>query len=226
MSAKQAIQDLEALGVALRFNAYKVDLTAPDKTTYVMAIQRVQAAMREGEYQSMVDLIRTRDAFSWNIPSDTDGGPDLEHFKAVAHLRAVCMVEGFAIAKIDQGFMLLAEPPYSSDMLEAMDYAYSILEPLEADLVPYAEKFPELDQARATRHITQLIKHHQQDGFEVRGWHGCRFPETWPGYLMEAVQTIYVLSLYEPVGAPEDKRGTRSKERAERPLEAKLRGVQ
>lgn len=32
-------------------------------------------------------------------------------------------------------------------------------------------------------------------GFHVNGWHGCRFPECWPVALMDAVTSIYVMSI-------------------------------
>lgn len=38
-------------------------------------------------------------------------------------------------------------------------------------------------------------------GFEVRGWHGCRFPECWPVHLSDAVQSVYVQSLQGEVDA-------------------------
>ncbi len=33
--------------------------------------------------------------------------------------------------------------------------------------------------------------------FEVRGWYGCRFPECWPAALIDAVQSVYVMSIQD-----------------------------
>ena len=37
--------------------------------------------------------------------------------------------------------------------------------------------------------------------FHVNGWHGCRFPPCWPGHLMDAVQSVYVMSIQDQGGA-------------------------
>lgn len=195
MSAVQVIKDLEALGVVLKFNAYKVDLTVPDKATYTSAIQRLQVAMREGEYQTVVDLIQTRDAFTWNLPPDPCEGPACQLFKDLAHLRAVCLVEGFALARSGKDFIVLAEPPYSPDTLAAMDYTLTILEPLKADLLANAERFPELHGHRARGLLKQVQTAHSGEGFQVRGWSGLSYPYHWPERVRLVVQTIYIRAL-------------------------------
>lgn len=204
MSAVQVIKDLEALGVVLRFNSYKVDLTVPDKATHTTAIQRLQAAMSVGEYQSMVELIQTRDAFTWNIPPDPCEGPACQRFKDLAHLRAVCLVEGFALSRMGKDFIVLAEPPYSPDTLAAMDYTLTILEPLKADLLAHAEHFPELHGHRARGLLNQIQAAHRGEGFQVRGWQGLTFPYHWPERVLLAVQTLYTQSLQDQGATPKE----------------------
>ncbi|NCD25801.1 MAG: hypothetical protein EOL86_09465 [Deltaproteobacteria bacterium] len=38
-------------------------------------------------------------------------------------------------------------------------------------------------------------------GFKVNGWHGLAMPESWPVGFMDAVQSVYVLSLQESTDA-------------------------
>jgi hypothetical protein len=37
--------------------------------------------------------------------------------------------------------------------------------------------------------------------FHVNGWHGCNFPESWPPMIMDAVTSVYVLSIQDEVEA-------------------------
>lgn len=197
MSAMQVVRDLEALGVVLRFNAYKVDLTVPDKGAYIAAIQRLQVSMREGEYQTVVNMVRTRDAFGWNIPPDPCEGVECFRFHRIAELRAVCLSEGLCLYRAGQTIIPVAEPPYASNMGAVLAYAIAAIEEDQAELMKHAELFPELDQARAAQHIAQLARHHSRHGFSVRGWFGCQSPQCWPEVVRELVQTIYVMSIQD-----------------------------
>lgn len=204
MSARQIIRDIEALGVVLRFNAYKVDLTAPDKSAGTEAVRILNERGRMGgHYQAVVDLIRTRDAFAWNIPPDPCEGEACARFHRIAELRAVALSEGLVLARAWQTIIPMAEPPYTPNACAVLAYAMAAIEADLATLLEHAEQFPELDQPRARRHIDQLARHHARHGFIVRGWHGLTFPASWPGAVRQTVQSIYAMSVQDAQAVPQ-----------------------
>lgn len=199
MTPLERIRDIEALGVRFRFGSYKLNLSAPDKTTYTTAIQRLQAAMNAGEYQTMVDLIQTRDAFAWNVPPDPCEGEGCRRYHRIAELRAVCLSGGLSLAWTGRALIPLAGTPYTGAVFGVLAYVADLIQTDLATLMEHAELFPELDPLRARRHVNMLQRHHAREGFIARGWMGCQVPVSWPEAVRDLVQTIYAASLQEPV---------------------------
>lgn len=61
------------------------------------------------------------------------------------------------------------------------------------DLLCCGYRLPEWAPEGCRRFLAELMR--EWPDFHVNGWHGCRFPECWPAYLMDAVQSVYVQSL-------------------------------
>lgn len=56
---------------------------------------------------------------------------------------------------------------------------------------------PEWTPAGCRAFLAELMT--EWPDFHVNGWHGCEFPACWPGHLMDAVMSIYVLSIQDQV---------------------------
>jgi hypothetical protein len=61
---------------------------------------------------------------------------------------------------------------------------------------------PEWTPAGCRAFLADLMR--EWPGFEVVGWYGCRFPECWPAHLMDAVQSVYVMSIQGGGVTPEE----------------------
>ncbi|NCC04924.1 MAG: hypothetical protein EOM37_12990 [Proteobacteria bacterium] len=68
---------------------------------------------------------------------------------------------------------------------------------LDEDLLCCGYYAPEWTPAGCRRFLAELMR--EWPGFEVRGWHGCEFPECWPVALMDAVESVYVMSIQDHV---------------------------
>jgi hypothetical protein len=66
---------------------------------------------------------------------------------------------------------------------------------LAESLLSCGYQLPEWTPAGCRAFLAELQA--EWPGFEVRGWHGCEFPECWPVALMDAAQTVYVQSLQD-----------------------------
>lgn len=71
----------------------------------------------------------------------------------------------------------------------------SIPPTIEADLLSCGYRIPEWTPAGCRRSLAELQA--EWPGFHVNGWQGLTMPECWPVALMDAVQTIYVMSIQD-----------------------------
>lgn len=68
-----------------------------------------------------------------------------------------------------------------------------IPEPLESALLNCGYRMPEWNPEGCRQFLDRLQT--EWPDFHVNGWHGCEFPACWPVELMDAVQSIYVMSI-------------------------------
>jgi hypothetical protein len=73
---------------------------------------------------------------------------------------------------------------------------------LAEDLLCCGYYAPEWTPAGCRRFLAELQA--EWPGFEVRGWHGLTMPECWPVRLMNAVTSVYVLSVQDQGAMPEE----------------------
>jgi hypothetical protein len=71
----------------------------------------------------------------------------------------------------------------------------SIPPTMAEDLLCCGYHSPEWTPAGCRAFLTELQA--EWPGFEVRGWYGLTMPECWPPMLMDAVTSIYVLSIQD-----------------------------
>ena len=71
----------------------------------------------------------------------------------------------------------------------------SIPSNLTEDLFCCGYHAPEWTPAGCRAFLSELMR--EWPGFEVRGWHGLTMPECWPVALMDAVQSVYVMSIQD-----------------------------
>lgn len=66
---------------------------------------------------------------------------------------------------------------------------------LTDNLLSYGYRLPEWTPAGCRRVLSELQT--EWPGFHVSGWHGLTMPESWPVALMDAAQSIYVMSIQD-----------------------------
>lgn len=132
------------------------------------------------------------DPWAW-LPEDCPDDADWNAWDCARILRDVCRREDFSLCRRDSGFILvLLKPmtPEASEVLcECVDY---LLDEALPYLVGHADHFPPLTLAAANKCLSMLMNHHGQEGFNVRGWYGLEFPDSWPAAARVAVQSIYI----------------------------------
>lgn len=73
-----------------------------------------------------------------------------------------------------------------------------IPEHLESALLNCGYAMPEWSPESCRQFLKQLLA--EWPDFHVNGWHGCEFPACWPLTLMDAVTSIYVMSIQDQGG--------------------------
>ena len=97
---------------------------------------------------------------------------------------------------------LSGEPSGSPRPLDKTDKTHKTPLPmpgtLTEDLLCCGYRAPEWTPAGCRAFLADLQD--EWPDFELRGWHGCRFPACWPVHLMSAVQSVYVMSIQDQGG--------------------------
>lgn len=78
----------------------------------------------------------------------------------------------------------------------------SIPPAMAEDLLCCGYYAPEWTPAGCRRFLAELQA--EWPGFEIRGWHGLTMPECWPVALMDAVESVYVMSIQDQGTTPEE----------------------
>jgi len=197
MSAAEVLSMAEATGARLATveRGLRISYRGP-KDAVAQAIRIIH---QSGSAQGVIEILRTREAFGWNVPPDPCEGPGLERYEEIAHLRAYCLQEGVALARAWQSIIPIPEAPLTPSRVKALAVVLDGLGLVADSLVDHLDAFHELGPLRAQIIIRQLVMYHQAEGFRVRGrgLNGVDVPEAWGRHLRLAIQSVYSLSLQE-----------------------------
>ena len=197
MNAAEVLSLVEATGARL------ATAEAGARISYRGPKDAVDGAIRiihqAGSAQSVIELLRTRESFGWNVPPDPPEGPGLERYEELAYLRSYCLQEGVALARAWQSIIPIPEAPLAPSRVKALVVVLDGLDAVADSLANHLDAFHGISALRAEIIIRQLVMHHQADGFRVRGrgLSGLDFPEAWGASLRLAIQSIYSLSVQE-----------------------------
>jgi hypothetical protein len=197
MSAAEALSMAEATGARLATveRGLRISYRGPKDAV----AQAIRIIYQTGSAQGVIEMLRTREAFGWNVPPDPCEGPGLERYEEIAHLRAFCLQEGVALARAWQSIIPIPEAPLTPSRVQALAVVLDGLDVVADSLADHLDAFHEIGPLRAQIIIRQLVMHHQAEGFRVRGrgLNGVDVPKAWGLGLRLAIQSIYSLSVQE-----------------------------